>query len=508
MHGYSDNIHNFVLFSIFCYLIVMNNLCIAAGQWALALLCVWGLMACGTGVSSEETTYVALDTSEGEIVLMLYNETPLHRDHFVKNVKEGLYNGMSFNRVIADFMVQCGEEEAEDVVPAEICYPKRFHKRGALAMGRCTDDKELRSASRQFYIVWGKQLTEESLLRDDSLMRAWSFGRHQMDAELHRYYLKNPGTPYLDGSYTVFGEVVKGIEVVDRIQRHETDSQDRPVEEVKIRLAHLTERPQAGDWWQTAAYVDGYRLANEAKPYLTCQDDTLYTIHNWYGVKGYDVQFVTEQYNDSTVIRVTNAERYASGYYYVKTGLPDLPTATIYPGPFVETNTICSGFYGNAAKGKVWAYVYLYNDERQWKGGHLYTLMWGMEPETPLWSVQGTCHLVGQVPDIETTLEAYSNRRFILRNWYGVEKYDLEFRLREEGGIEVLDYYWVENGCRYVQCRREEISTAVIPQDEACPNGSLTGDERSGTLRFKMTVQDGYDHPIPDPDHPEFIFEW
>ena len=161
MHGYSDNIHNFVLFSIFCYLIVMNNLCIAAGQWALALLCVWGLMACGTGVSSEETTYVALDTSEGEIVLMLYNETPLHRDHFVKNVKEGLYNGMSFNRVIADFMVQCGEEEAEDVVPAEICYPKRFHKRGALAMGRCTDDKELRSASRQFYIVWGKLLTEE-----------------------------------------------------------------------------------------------------------------------------------------------------------------------------------------------------------------------------------------------------------------------------------------------------------------------------------------------------------
>ena len=131
-----------------------------------------------------------------------------------------------------------------------------------------------------------------------------------------------------------------------------------------------------------------------------------------------------------------------------------------------------------------------------------------MEPETPLWSVQGTCHLVGQVPDIETTLEAYSNRRFILRNWYGVEKYDLEFRLREEGGIEVLDYYWVENGCRYVQCRREEISTAVIPQDEACPNGSLTGDERSGTLRFTMTVQDGYDHPIPDPDHPEFIFEW
>ncbi|MGN0310546.1 MAG: peptidylprolyl isomerase, partial [Bacteroides sp.] len=473
------------------------------------LLCWLGLAACGSTASDEEATYVKLDTSEGEVVLMLYNETPKHRDNFVSNVKKGIYDGASFNRVIGDFMVQCGEEEPEDVIPAEICYPKRFHKRGALAMGRCTDDKELKSAQRQFYIAWGKQTTDKMLQRDDSLMRAWSYGRCAMDSTLQEYYLTQPGIPYLDGSYTVFGEVVKGIEVIDRIQQQATDAHDRPLKKVTIRQAVLTDRPSTSDyWWQTASYVDAYRLENKAMPYLTCEGDSLYTIHDWYGVKGYDVQFVTEQVEDSTIIRVTNAERYASGYYYVKTGLPDLPTATIYPALFVETHTLCSGFHGDATQGRVWAYTYLYNEQREWKGGHLYTLMWGDRPEAPLWSVSGRCHLVGRVPDIETTLEAYSNRRYILRNWYGVEKYDLEFRLREDGGIEVLDYYWVENGCRYVQCRREDISTALIPQDEACPNGSLQGDAHSGTLRFKMTVVDGYDEPIPDPDHPEYIFEW
>lgn len=486
----------------------MKNLFSAVGLGAM-LLCWLGLGACGSIASDEEATYVKLDTSEGEVVLMLYNETPKHRDNFVSNVRNGVYEGAAFNRVISDFMVQCGEEEAEDVIPAEICYPKRYHKRGALAMGRCTDDKELKSAQRQFYIAWGRQLNAKELLRDDSLMRAWSHGRCAMDSSLRKEYLTQPGIPYLDGSYTVFGEVVKGIEVIDRIQQQATDTHDRPLKEVTIHHAALTEKPSIQEyWWQTASYVDAYRLENKAMPYLTCEGDTLYTIHDWYGVKGYDVQFVTEQVEDSTIIRVTNAERYASGYYYVKTGLPDLPTATIYPAMFVETHTVCSGFHGNADKGRVWAYTYLYNAQREWKGGHLYTLMWGQRPETPLWSVRGRCHLVGRVPDIETTLEAYSNNRYILRNWYGVEKYDLEFRIREDGGIDVLDYYWVENGCRYVQCRREDISTALIPQDEAWPNGSLEGDAHSGTLRFKMTVVNGYDQPIPDPDHPEFVFEW
>ena len=486
----------------------MKNLFSAVGLGAI-LLCWLGLGACGSIASDEEATYVKLDTSEGEVVLMLYNETPKHRDNFVSNVRNGVYEGAAFNRVISDFMVQCGEEEAEDVIPAEICYPKRYHKRGALAMGRCTDDKELKSAQRQFYIAWGRQLNAKELLRDDSLMRAWSYGRCAMDSSLRKEYLTQPGIPYLDGSYTVFGEVVKGIEVIDRIQQQATDTHDRPLKEVTIHHAALTEKPSIQEyWWQTASCVDAYRLENKAMPYLTCEGDTLYTIHDWYGVKGYDVQFVTEQVEDSTIIRVTNAERYASGYYYVKTGLPDLPTATIYPAMFVETHTVCSGFHGNAVKGRVWAYTYLYNAQREWKGGHLYTLMWGQRPETPLWSVRGRCHLVGRVPDIETTLEAYSNNRYILRNWYGVEKYDLEFRIREDGGIDVLDYYWVENGCRYVQCRREDISTALIPQDEACPNGSLEGDAHSGTLRFKMKVVNGYDQPIPDPDHPEFVFEW
>ena len=129
--------------------------------------------------TTEERTTVTLDTTEGEIILALYNETPLHRDHFVQKVKEGVYDGRDFNRVIEGFVVQCGEEEAEDVIPAEIRYPQLYHRRGVLAMGRCTADPthELKSASEQFYIAWGKPLDEKALQRADSLMQVRSYGR-------------------------------------------------------------------------------------------------------------------------------------------------------------------------------------------------------------------------------------------------------------------------------------------------------------------------------------------
>lgn len=479
-------------------------------------LAITGLSACQS--ARQDNVHVSLDTTEGEILLLLYNETPLHRNHFVDQVRQGTYDGLSFNRVIEGFMIQCGEEEAEDVIQAEIDYPRHYHKRGALAMGRCTDDPDLKSASRQFYIVWGKANDEACLQRDDSLMQAWSHGRHSMVPDVRQYYLSHPGVPWLDGNYTVFGEVVRGLDVVERIQQSATDATDRPLQEVVIRKASIVAPPATGEegkqtattahWKQKASHVDAYRLEHGAEISISCQDDTLYTLHNWYGVEGYDVQFTTERVGDSTLIRVTNADDYRSGYYYVKTGLKELPVATIYPGLFAETNTLCSGFRGNRQRGKVWAYTYLYSPKQEWKGGHLYTLMWGEEPEKPLWSVRGTCHLVGNVPSIESTLEAYEGGRYILRDWYGVEKYDLEFRLRKDGGIEVLDYYWTENGCRYVQCRREDISCGVIPQTEKSPNGSLRGDARSGSLRFRMTVHDNDDRPIADALHPEFVFEW
>ena len=123
--------------------------------------------------------------------------------------------------------------------------------------------------------------------------------------------------------------------------------------------------------------------------------------------------------------------------------------------------------------------------------------------------MQGHSTLVGNVPGLTSTLEAYADGRYILRDWYGVEKYDLEFRLRPDGGIELLDYYWTtETGERFVQCRREDIGYAAIPQSTDQPNGGLEGDAQSGKLHFRMTAHQNDDQPIADPAHPEFIFEW
>lgn len=185
---------------------------------------------------SDHRIRVTLHTTEGEIVMALYNETPLHRDNFLRNIEAGVYTGRTFNRVIENFVIQCGEEEAEDVIPAEILYPQFSHRRGAVAMGRCTDDPthELKSAREQFYIAWGDSSDEQSLQRYDSLMQAWSYGRCQMDDALRQYYRQHPGIPFLDGSYTVFGEVVSGWKVVERIQATKTDEKDRPLQDVTI----------------------------------------------------------------------------------------------------------------------------------------------------------------------------------------------------------------------------------------------------------------------------------
>lgn len=459
----------------------------------------------------EERTLVTLETTEGEIVLALFNETPLHRDHFVRKVKEGVYDGRTFNRVIEGFVVQCGEEEETDVIPAEIRYPQLYHRRGVLAMGRCTDDPthELKSASEQFYIAWGKPLDEKGLQRADSLMQVRSYGRCSMDEAVKAYYRQHPGLPALDGSYTIFGEVVKGLEIVEHIQSVQTDQHDRPLQAITIRRATVREPDPAVYWSRPAVYADAYRLAEGVTPRIECRHDSLYTLRDWYGVAGQDVSFVLRTVADSTLIEVVEADSVKGNYSYVATGLPDLPIATIYPRPFVETNTLCSGFYGTPEKGRVWAYTYLYNAEGVWKGGHLYTLMWGEAPAKPIWRVQGKSTLVGNVPGLTSTLEAYADGRYILRDWYGVEKYDLEFRLRPDGGIELLDYYWTtEEGECFVQCRREDIGYAAIPQRADQPNGGLEGNAQSGRLHFRMTAHQNDDQPIEDPAHPEFIFEW
>ena len=198
----------------------------------------------------EKQTTVEMLTSKGKIVLRLYNETPLHRDNFVKLAKKGYFNDLLFHRVIEDFMIQGGDPDSRDAAPdahlgeggpgytieAEFRFPKLYHKRGVLAAAREGDNvnPEKRSAGSQFYIVWGRTFTRDEINRIADQVERNSGGTLTFPDELKQYYLHHPGTPHLDGSYTVFGEVVKGIEVVNAIQQAPADRNDRPLEDIKI----------------------------------------------------------------------------------------------------------------------------------------------------------------------------------------------------------------------------------------------------------------------------------
>ena len=187
---------------------------------------------------------VKLETTYGNIVVKLYNETPLHRDNFLKLVDAGFYDGLLFHRVIADFMIQSGDPDSRNAqpgqalgrgdvgyrLPAEIVFPQRFHKRGALAAARQGDhiNPERKSSGCQFYIVQGRIFTNQELDMMES-SRSIEFTEEQ------RYiYSTIGGTPHLDGEYTVFGEVIEGLDVVEKISRTQTGRHDRPIEDIKI----------------------------------------------------------------------------------------------------------------------------------------------------------------------------------------------------------------------------------------------------------------------------------
>lgn len=237
---------------------------------------------------------VEIKTTEGDLVVRLFGDTPIHRDNFLKLVNDGFYNGVLFHRVINEFMVQTGDPDSKAAptgkrlgsggpgydLEAEIVYPTHFHKRGALAAARQGDqvNPERRSSGSQFYIVTGKayndstlnqmerqlqMMHQQNIFNDlakehrDSIM---SLRRNRDQAglqalqdelvaitekkaaenpavltpEQRQTYTTTGGTPHLDGQYTVFGEVVKGMEVVDKIEKAETDSSDRPKQDIKI----------------------------------------------------------------------------------------------------------------------------------------------------------------------------------------------------------------------------------------------------------------------------------
>lgn len=186
---------------------------------------------------------VEMTTTEGKIVLLLYDATPLHRDNFLKLVKNGTYEGLLFHRVIKNFMIQGGDPTSRDAkpgkplgdgtlgytVPAEI-KPGLFHKRGALCAARQGDNvnPKRESSASQFYIVQG-QVWDNATLD----MMEQRFGK-KISPEQRKLYTTVGGTPHLDGEYTVFGEVVDGMDVVDRIAAAECDRMDRPVKDVRI----------------------------------------------------------------------------------------------------------------------------------------------------------------------------------------------------------------------------------------------------------------------------------
>ena len=248
-----------------------------------------------TSSMNNDDVKVVLTTDLGDITLLLYGDTPAHRDNFVKLVEQGTYEGTLFHRVIKEFMIQGGDPESRTAKPGqslgsgdvgytlakEIVYPKHFHKRGALAAARTGDqvNPERRSSGCQFYIVTGRKFSPDQLAqmekslqgkamqdyfmglaraRHDEIMRlraaADEAGLNALQDELvaatEAHFAANPavgftpeqkeayatvgGAPHLDGDYTVYGEVIDGMDVVDKIEAVATDKGDRPLSDVHI----------------------------------------------------------------------------------------------------------------------------------------------------------------------------------------------------------------------------------------------------------------------------------
>ena len=268
------------------------------------IILICGVTACQSGQKKDKKmdkeTMLKIETTLGTIRVKLYNETPQHRDNFIKLAKNDTYNGTLFHRVIKDFMVQAGDPDSKNApkgkslgsgdvgytIPAEFVYPQHFHKKGALSAARQGDDTNPLKASSgcQFYIVTGKVYSDSTLLsmeqqknqnkvttifnalaqkqmkeiykmrkandeeglyalQDTLLAQAEEAAAKQPDfhftPEQVKAYTTVGGTPHLDGEYTVFGEVVEGIEIVDKIQQVKTDRGDRPEEDVKIHKVEV-----------------------------------------------------------------------------------------------------------------------------------------------------------------------------------------------------------------------------------------------------------------------------
>ncbi len=243
---------------------------------------------------AKDDAKVLIHTSEGDITVLLYGDTPRHRDNFLKLVEENFYDSTLFHRVINEFMVQAGDPESKTAkpgqqlgsgdpgytIPAEFYYPHHFHKRGALSAARTGDqvNPKKESSGSQFYIVTGKKYSAAELSQMSEQMKQQAMysifdslanqnmdqirqmqqaqdnaglkalqeklvaqaeeiaakGNYSIPADVAQVYETVGGTPFLDGQYTVFGEVLSGMDVVEKIEKAQTDRNDRPTSDIRI----------------------------------------------------------------------------------------------------------------------------------------------------------------------------------------------------------------------------------------------------------------------------------
>ena len=184
-------------------------------------------------------TIVVVSTEYGDMTIKLFDETPKHRDNFINLVKENKYDSSIFHRVIPEFMIQGGGaangvSDLAETIPAEIS-PKFIHTRGALAAARMGDNVNpaRNSSGSQFYIVQGRLFSPEDMEMISS-RTGFLYNQEQKEA-----YMKNGGAPHLDGAYTVFGQVITGLEVVDKIASVERNQMDKPLKDIKMTVKIL-----------------------------------------------------------------------------------------------------------------------------------------------------------------------------------------------------------------------------------------------------------------------------
>ena len=203
---------------------------------------------------------VTFYTDLGNIVVELFNETPLHRDNFLRQVKAKTFDGVLWHRVIKNFIIQTGDrlsknakfgellgegdEKPSDWIPAEFRAPLFFHQRGMLNAAREGDDTnpEKKSSSTQFTIVTGMVYDDAKLDNCQKRVDDWTNGTFKLTPEMRETYKTIGGAAHLDGSYTVFGRVVSGMEVVEKIERATTDQHDRPIHDFRINKAQITKK--------------------------------------------------------------------------------------------------------------------------------------------------------------------------------------------------------------------------------------------------------------------------